>query len=45
MDLKWNISNLHMPYYATYIGHIQNGIFESWEECKKEIYKKPSIRN
>lgn len=35
---------LNMPYYATYIGHIQNGIFESWEECKKEIYKKPKYK-
>ena len=33
-----------MPYYATYTGHIQNGIFESWEECKKEIYKKPKYK-
>lgn len=29
-----------MPYYATYSGHIQNGIFETWDECKKEIHKK-----
>ena len=33
-----------MPYYATYIGHIQNGIFETWDECKKEINKKPKYK-
>jgi hypothetical protein len=34
-----------MPYYATYTGHIQNGIFTTWDDCKKEIHidvrKKP----
>jgi len=33
-----------MPFYATYTGHIQNGVFETWEECKKEIYKKPKYK-
>lgn len=33
-----------MPFYATYIGHIQNGIFETWDECKKEINKKPKYK-
>ena len=33
-----------MPFYATYIGHIQNGTFETWEECKKEINKKPKYK-
>ena len=33
-----------MPFYAIYTGHIQNNIFESWEECKKEIYKKPKYK-
>lgn len=33
-----------MPYYATYTGHIQNGIFSTWDECKKEIHKKPKYK-
>ena len=33
-----------MPYYATYTGHIQNGIFTTWDECKKEIHKKPTYK-
>ena len=33
-----------MPYYATYTGHIQNGIFTTWDECKKEIHKKPKYK-
>ena len=33
-----------MPYYATYTGHIQNGIFTTWEDCKKEIHKKPKYK-
>ena len=33
-----------MPFYATYIGHIQHGIYETWDECKKEINKKPKYK-
>jgi ribonuclease HI len=33
-----------MPFYATYTGHIRNEIFESWEECKKEIHKTPKYK-
>jgi ribonuclease HI len=33
-----------MPFYATYTGHIQNGTFTTWEECKKEIFKKPKYK-
>jgi ribonuclease HI len=33
-----------MPYYATYTGHIQNGIFTTWDDCKKEIHKKPKYK-
>ena len=33
-----------MPYYATYTGHIQNGVFTTWEDCKKEINKKPKYK-
>ena len=33
-----------MPFYAIYTGHIQSGVYETWEECKREIktpkYKK-----
>lgn len=33
-----------MPFYATYTGHIQNGVFTTWEECKNEIHKKPKYK-
>lgn len=33
-----------MPFYALYTGHIQNQIFTTWDECKKEIYKKPKYK-
>lgn len=33
-----------MPFYATFTGHIHNGIFETWDECKKEIHKKPKYK-
>jgi ribonuclease HI len=33
-----------MPYYATYIGHIQNKVFDNWDECRAEIHKKPKYK-
>ena len=33
-----------MPFYATYIGHIQNGVFETWDACRAEIHKKPKYK-
>lgn len=33
-----------MPFYALYTGHINNQIFTAWEDCKKEIYKKPKYK-
>lgn len=33
-----------MSYYAIYTGHIQNGVFTTWEDCKKEIHKKPKYK-
>jgi ribonuclease HI len=33
-----------MPFYATYTGHIQNGVFTTWDDCKKEIFKKPKYK-
>jgi ribonuclease HI len=33
-----------MPFYATYIGHIENGVFETWDACKKEIHKTPKYK-
>jgi len=33
-----------MPFYATYVGHIQNGVFTTWDECKAEIHKKPKYK-
>jgi len=33
-----------MPFYAIYTGHIRNEIFDSWEECKSEIHKKPKYK-
>lgn len=33
-----------MPFYATYLGHIKNGVFETWDECRSEIHKKPKYK-
>ena len=33
-----------MPFYATYTGHINDGVFTEWEECKREIHKKPKYK-
>jgi ribonuclease HI len=33
-----------MPFYATYVGHIKNGVFETWDECRAEIHKKPKYK-
>ena len=33
-----------MPFYATYTGHINDGIFTEWEKCKREIHKKPKYK-
>ena len=33
-----------MPFYATYIGHIQNGVFDTWDACRAEIHKKPKYK-
>ena len=33
-----------MPYYATYTGHINSGVFTTWDDCKKEIHKKPKYK-
>ena len=33
-----------MPFYATYTGHINNGVFTTWDDCKKEIHKKPKYK-
>lgn len=33
-----------MPYYATYTGHIRSEVFETWEECKREIHKTPKYK-
>jgi ribonuclease HI len=33
-----------MPFYATYIGHIKNGVFNTWDECRSEINKKPKYK-
>ena len=33
-----------MPFYSIYTGHIKNEIFTSWDECKKEIHKKPKYK-
>lgn len=33
-----------MPFYATYTGHINNGVFETWEACRAEINKKPKYK-
>jgi ribonuclease HI len=35
---------MYMPFYATYTGHINNGVFETWEDCRKEINKKPKYK-
>lgn len=31
-------------FYATYTGHIQSGIFTTWEECKMEVHKSPKYK-
>ena len=33
-----------MPFYATYVGHINDGVFETWEACRSEINKKPKYK-
>jgi ribonuclease HI len=33
-----------MPFYATYVGHIRNEVFETWDECKREIHKTPKYK-
>lgn len=33
-----------MPFYATYTGHINNAVFETWDECRAEINKKPKYK-
>jgi len=33
-----------MPFYAVYTGHIKNEVFETWEACKPETYKKPKYK-
>jgi len=33
-----------MPFYATYTGHINDGVFTDWEACKREIHKKPKYK-
>ena len=33
-----------MPFYATYTGHINDGVFTDWEACKREIHKKPKFK-
>ena len=33
-----------MPFYATYTGHINDGVFTEWEACKREIHKKPKYK-
>ena len=33
-----------MPYYATYTGHIRSEVFETWDECKREIHKTPKYK-
>ena len=33
-----------MPFYATYIGHIKDGVFDTWDECRAEAHKKPKFK-
>lgn len=33
-----------MPFYATYTGHINDGVFTDWEACRREIHKKPKYK-
>jgi ribonuclease HI len=33
-----------MPFYATYVGHIKSGVFTTWDECRREIHKKPKFK-
>jgi ribonuclease HI len=33
-----------MPFYATYVGHIKNGVFEHWDEVRTEVNKKPKYK-
>lgn len=33
-----------MSYYAVYTGHIRAGVYEKWDECKREAYKKPKYK-
>ena len=33
-----------MPFYATYTGHIKDGVFETWDACRAEIHKKPKYK-
>ena len=33
-----------MPFYATYAGHTNDGVFTDWEACKREIHKKPKYK-
>jgi len=33
-----------MAYYATYLGHIDNQIFTSWDKCRREITKRPKFK-
>lgn len=52
MNVLWNVrANWHlkiyvvsMPFYALYTGHINNQIFTTWDECKREINKKPKYK-
>lgn len=41
---RLNILVYTMPFYALYTGHIHNQIFTTWDECKKEIHKKPKYK-
>jgi len=35
---------MYMPFYAVYTGHIQGGVYGTWDECKREAHKKPKYK-
>jgi ribonuclease HI len=33
-----------MPFYAVFTGHIKDGVYGSWDECRREAHKAPKYK-
>jgi len=33
-----------MPYYAVYTGHIKDGVYTTWDDCRREGHKSPKFK-